>query len=158
MSETDQAAKKVRAYLAELAKSNGLDQDQIHGFHTGHEREALLTRADLETLIAAGEALGVLAAEIERLREIFPKILAALGNGAACQPDASAEFLAEIPDEVGAEIEQLRAKNARLRDIVSRFLGMFHDRPADDGTGGVRWKPEVTTLFDDAQAAVQESK
>lgn len=38
--------------------------------------------------------------ERNQLRAIFPKILIALGNGGECTPNASIEFLEEIPKEI----------------------------------------------------------
>jgi predicted RNA-binding Zn-ribbon protein involved in translation (DUF1610 family) len=50
-----------------------------------------------------------LKADVERLRAIFPRILASLGNGSACAPECSVEFFESIPNEVQAEVERLRA-------------------------------------------------
>ncbi len=46
------------------------------------------------------------------LRAVFPKILAALGNGAGCTPDVSVEFIQSIPSEVAGVVAQLRAEVA----------------------------------------------
>ena len=45
-----------------------------------------------------------------QLRAVFPKILAALGNGACCAPDVSVEFIQSIPNEVAGVVAQLRAE------------------------------------------------
>jgi hypothetical protein len=46
------------------------------------------------------------------LRAVFPRILAALVNGACCAPDVSVEFIQSIPNEVARVVAQLRAEVA----------------------------------------------
>ena len=58
------------------------------------------------------------AAEVGRLRAVFPRILKALGNGAGCTPTVSTEFLESIPGEVAAEVEHLRARIKTLEALA----------------------------------------
>lgn len=44
----------------------------------------------------------------QRIREIFPKILEALGHGAWCVPEASVEFLENIPAEIKLFVKKSR--------------------------------------------------
>jgi hypothetical protein len=60
------------------------------------------------------------AATCSRLREIFPNILRALGNGACCSQDSSIQFLELIPDEV----EKCRKKIERQRDSAQKETNM----------------------------------
>lgn len=55
--EIENAQKHVNKYLNERAKMLGLDREQIHGLHTGHElKEATLDASDLRTILAALES------------------------------------------------------------------------------------------------------
>lgn len=58
------AATRISRWLAEYQKSRQHDQEYIHAFHVGHEREAALTPADL-------------AALLERERELIRLLVAA---------------------------------------------------------------------------------
>lgn len=53
----------------------------------------------------------------DQLRAVFPKICAALANGACCTPDVSTGFIESIPNEVACVVSHLRAEVERLRDI-----------------------------------------
>ena len=55
--------------------------------------------ACIKPLIADSEAKAC-----AELRAVFPKILAALGNGACCAPDVSVEFIKAIPNEVAGVV------------------------------------------------------
>ena len=55
------------------------------------------------------------------LRAVFPRILAALGNGACCAPDVSVEFIKAIPNEVAEVVAQLRAEVERLTAACDKF-------------------------------------
>lgn len=61
--------------------------------------------------------------EAAGLRDIFPKILDALGNGSACTPDASFDLLKSIPTEVRLVIQGHKHEAAALRDEVVRLRG-----------------------------------
>lgn len=54
--------------------------------------------------------------EVAQLRAIFPKILAALGNGACCTTDVSLGFLQEVPGEVETVVKSLRSQVIRPID------------------------------------------
>ena len=72
--------------------------------------------ACIKPLIADSEAKAC-----AELRAVFPKILAALGNGACCAPDVSVEFIKAIPNEVAGVVAQLRAevKESKERERVA---------------------------------------
>jgi hypothetical protein len=63
------------------------------------------------------------AEENVRLREIFPKILEALGNDEVCGSGAAVVFLENIPAIVKSEVEKLKAlpENDLSRDLVQEF-------------------------------------
>jgi hypothetical protein len=48
-----EAAKRLQRYLDRRAKDRGTDQEIIHGYDLGHEREATLTVADIAAAITA---------------------------------------------------------------------------------------------------------
>lgn len=48
----------------------------------------------------------------DQLREIFPKILDALGNGSGCTPEVSLEFLQGIPKEVELVVKHLKHESS----------------------------------------------
>ena len=75
------------------------------------ERDQLRAEIELdEQLQAATEAsLKTLTAERDQLRAIFPRICAALGNGAFCTPTVSVGFIESIPNEVQLVVDQLRS-------------------------------------------------
>lgn len=63
--------------------------------------------------------------ENTKLRELFPKILDALGNGSGCTRDVSLEFLQGIPKEVELVVKNLKhersyAENERI-DIAKEL-------------------------------------
>ena len=63
--------------------------------------------------------------ENRKLRELFPQILTALGNGSGCTPDVSLEFLQGIPKEVALVVRILQgelssAENERI-DIAKEL-------------------------------------
>jgi hypothetical protein len=64
-------------------------------------------------------------AELEReladLREIFPKVLDAVGNGAGCLPSCSVEFMREIPKEVRLVVTGLKRELAAERALADRL-------------------------------------
>jgi hypothetical protein len=51
-------ADRVRRFIGELARAPHLDQQIIHAFHTGHEREASLLVSDLWELLKIENAAG----------------------------------------------------------------------------------------------------
>ena len=65
-------------------------------------------------MVAAASADRNVSLRLEnaQVRAVFPKILAALGNGACCAPDVSVEFIKAIPNEVAGVVAQLRAEVA----------------------------------------------
>ena len=54
--------------------------------------------------------------ENAKLRELFPKILDALGNGSGCTPEVSLEFLQGIPKEVELVVKNLKYAESFLID------------------------------------------
>jgi hypothetical protein len=73
--------------------------------------------------------LAKLERELAVLREIFPKILDALGNGSGCLPSCSVEFMQWIPNEVRIvvtglkrELKQEREQIAILRSDEKRLM------------------------------------
>ena len=78
--------------------------------------------------------LAKLERELAVLREIFPKILDALGNGSGCLPSCSVEFMQWIPNEVRLvvnglkrELEQKRQDRKQAELDVCRALGERND-------------------------------
>lgn len=69
------ARERVEAYLAERAKMRGLD-DQVHGLHAGHERQALLLVDDLAELCAA-VATGFEMATLRERERIYAIVMRA---------------------------------------------------------------------------------
>jgi transposase len=67
-------------------------------------------------------------AELEReladLREIFPKVLDALGNGAGCLPSCSVEFMREIPKEVRLVVTGLKRELAAERALAVNLAAL----------------------------------
>jgi hypothetical protein len=59
------------------------------------------------------------AAELTRLRALFPAILAALRNGGCCTTDVSVEFLECVPNEVASVVSRLRAEVERLKGALA---------------------------------------
>ena len=109
--EREAAAQRVRAYLAERSTVRGLHQEQIHGFHEGHEREASLLASDLAAL-ASPAAEPVQALTVEQLEangyvqihidqydklECYRRLLEiiALGDSADPRADARQELVAQ---------------------------------------------------------------
>lgn len=69
--------------------------------------------SDAPDIITLQARLEAAEAEVARLRAIFPEVLRRLRSG-ACAPDCSPEFLEQIPNEVGAVTDALRARVAEL--------------------------------------------
>lgn len=68
-------------------------------------------------------------AELAEVRNLFPAILEALGNGAGCTKDVSLEFLAEIPSEVrlvvhakDRELAKAKREEQRLESAISDLI------------------------------------
>lgn len=89
------------------------------------ETDEILEELKLEDRIAELES------DLAAARAIFPKICEAIGNGACCTPDASIEFLSEIPNEVRLEIEK---KDRELKRLNGTIAGMneVHSSLVDD--------------------------
>jgi hypothetical protein len=79
---------------------------QIIGFDDG-----LCDRHAHLSLLGMRQTVGEQRAELDRLRAIFPKILAALGSG-GCTEDVSVEFLEMIPREVELVAKRLERELA----------------------------------------------
>lgn len=75
-----------------------------------------MTQLALGNLIDLGKAkkeIQILQEENQKLREVFPKILEALGNGSVCTADVSLEFIQEIPREVELVVKRLKYELGR---------------------------------------------
>ena len=82
-----------------------------------------------------------LTAERDQLRAVFPKVCAALANGAFCTPTVSVGFIESIPNEVQLVVAELRARAARAEDNLAA-LEQCHD---DNCRGVVRIADELAT-------------
>lgn len=65
--------------------------------------------------------------ENTKLRELFPKILNALGNGSGCKPEVSLEFLQGIPKEVELVVKNLKYAESFLIDTSVHTLKSKED-------------------------------
>ena len=59
--------------------------------------------------------------ERDQLRAVFPRICAALGNGAFCTPTVSVGCIESIPNEVELVIAELRARAERAEAEAERY-------------------------------------
>lgn len=73
---------------------------------------AQLALSNLVDLEKAKKEIQILQEENQKLREVFPKILEALGNGSGCTVDVSLEFIQEIPKEVEWVVKRLKRTSA----------------------------------------------
>ena len=48
-----EAAKRLTDYLSELGKMQGIDKEELHTIHGGHEREQVLRASDIRIMLAA---------------------------------------------------------------------------------------------------------
>lgn len=76
---------------------------------------AQLALGNLVDLEKAKKEIQILQEENQKLREVFPKILEALGNGSMCTADVSLEFIQEIPKEVGLVVRGLKNDLTRVK-------------------------------------------
>ena len=74
---------------------------------------AQLALGNLLDLEKAKKEIEILQEENQKLREVFPKILEALGNGSVCTADVSLEFIQEIPREVELVVKRLKYELGR---------------------------------------------
>ncbi len=63
--------------------------------------------------------------ELADLREIFPKVLDALGNGSGCLPSCSVEFMREIPKEVRLVVTGLKRELDAERALADRLASVL---------------------------------
>ena len=68
-----------------------------------------------------------LTAECDQLRAVFPKVCAALANGAFCTPTVSVGFIESIPNEVQLVVAELRARAERAEDNLAALEQSFDD-------------------------------
>ena len=68
-----------------------------------------------------------LTAERDQLRAVFPKVCAALANGAFCRPTVSVGFIESIPNEVQLVVAELRARAERAEDNLAALEQSFDD-------------------------------
>ena len=61
-----------------------------------------------------------LTAECDQLRAVFPKVCAALANGAFCTPTVSVGFIESIPNEVQLVVAELRARADRAEADLAK--------------------------------------
>lgn len=75
---------------------------------------AQLALGNLVDLENAKKQVQILQEENQKLREVFPKILEALGNGSGCTADVSLEFIQEIPKEVELVLRGLKRNSNKI--------------------------------------------
>jgi hypothetical protein len=75
---------------------------------------AQLALGNLVDLEKAKKEIQILQEENQKLREVFPKILEALGNGSMCTADVSLEFIQEIPKEVELVLRGLKRNSNKI--------------------------------------------
>ena len=127
-----QTAAKVAATRSLLPAAQLIADSEAKAVDQARNARNASQRLDYEKVVEIGKENDQLRAEIvqlqknctdiydagrkteDQLRAVFPKICAALGNGAWCAPDVSLEFLQSIPNEVACVVTQLRAEIARL--------------------------------------------
>ena len=68
-----------------------------------------------------------LTAERDQLRAVFPKVCAALANGAFCRPTVSVGFIESIPNEVQLVVAELRARAERAEADLAALEQSFDD-------------------------------
>jgi len=76
---------------------------------------AQLALGNLVDLEKAKKEIEILQEENQKLREVFPKILEALGNGSMCTADVSLEFIQDIPKEVELVVRGLKNDLTRVK-------------------------------------------
>jgi hypothetical protein len=96
------------------------------------------------------------AAELARLRALFPAILAALRNGGCCTTDVSVEFLECVPNEVASVVSRLRAEVERLKGALA--LGQQNCDDAYDDLREERDEAIVRAEKAEAEIAAMKNK
>ena len=59
---------------------------------------------------------------MNKLRQLFPKILKALENGSGCTTTVSSEFLQDVPAEVGLVVNELKQARDCYKTVAQELI------------------------------------